>query len=80
MEEIQKDSKLFKLYYAVSGTGQGMIFLGRPFRDEHFKVWQGQIVSCITMVVSLFEANGFHLPNLKWSDEPVQLELNLKQI
>ena len=66
-----------ELYYAVSGTGQGIVYQGRPFRDDHKKCWLGHVVGCVNMVVSLFEANGFELPPLKWSDDPVKLSLTL---
>ena len=77
MEETQRNSSSIELYYAVNATGQGMVYIGRPYRDDHFKCWLGHIVGCISMVVSLFEADGFELPPLKWSDEPIKLNLTL---
>jgi hypothetical protein len=78
MEGIQNDKMV--LYYAVNGTGQGVVFIDQPTRDNHFKCWKGPMLSCVSMVVSLFETYGFNLPNIRWSDEPVKIELNLKQI
>lgn len=69
-----------KLWYAVNGTGQGYVFLCQPVRDEHFKVWQGEMLGCITMLVALFESEGFALPALKWSDEPILLNLSLNVV
>lgn len=80
MEETRRDSSSIDLYYAVSGSGQGVVYAGMPVRDQHFKCWIGEIVSCLNMTVSLFEANGFPLPPLKWSDEPVKLELTLNRL
>ena len=66
-----------KLWYAVSGMGQGAIFLTKPIRYERMKVWKGDMISCYSMVVMHIESEGFHLPVLKWEDEPVELELTL---
>ena len=78
MEE--KTNNNMDLYYAVNGSGQGVVYVGRPVRNDHFKCWQGRIVSCINMTVSFFEANGFDLPPIKWSDEPVKLSLILNRL
>ena len=67
-----------ELYYAVSGTGQGVVYKGRPFRDDHRKCWLGEMIGCVNTVVCLFEAEGFELPAIRWNDEPVKLELSLK--
>ena len=67
------------LYYAVNGSGQSCIFTTYPVRDEHFKTWVGEMVGMFSMVVSQMEAEGLiELPILKWSDEPVELELSIK--
>ena len=66
------------LYYAVSGTGQGLIFTSCPERSEHFKTWKGDMMGCFSMVVMLMESEGFALPPLKWSDEPVAIKLKLE--
>lgn len=68
------------LWYAVSGTGQGLVFLDKPQRDDKWKRWLGHIEGCVSQTVCLIESNGFRLPSLKWSDEPIMLELTLKQI
>jgi hypothetical protein len=67
------------LYYAVGGSGQGCIFVTFPERDEHRKVWCGEIVGMYCSLVWQFEAEGLlELPVMSWKDEPVKLELNLK--
>lgn len=66
-----------KLWYAVNGKGQGRVFTTKPERDEHFKVWLAESVGCISMLVMMMEADGMELPDLKWSDEPVELKLSL---
>jgi len=66
-----------KLWYAVNGKGQGRVFTTKPERDEHFKIWCAESVGCISMLVMMMEADGMELPDLKWSDEPVELKLSL---
>lgn len=67
------------LYYAVSGKGQGSVFVTRPERDEHFKIWKGEIVGFLSMLVSWMYADGqLELPSLSWKDEPIELKLDLK--
>lgn len=69
-----------KLWYAVSRKGQGRVFTTCPVRDEHFGVWLGASAGCISTTFMLFEADGLELPNLKWGDDPVQLELTINVI
>ena len=64
------------LYYAVNGSGQGCVFTTFPVRDNHFKVWCGDQISCYTMAVSQMESDGLELPALKWSDEPIKIKLS----
>ena len=67
------------LWYAVSGRGQGCVFTTYPERDDHFKVWKGEIIGMYCNIVWQFEADGIlSLPVMSWRDEPVKLELNLK--
>lgn len=65
------------IWYAVSGKGQGKVFTTKPERDEHFKVWLGESVGFISMLVMAMEADGFELPMLKWVDDPVKLTITL---
>ena len=67
------------LWYAVNGSGQGCIFISYPERDEHRKIWVGDMMSSYTMVVCQMESEEqITLPALKWSDDPVKLELEIK--
>jgi hypothetical protein len=66
-----------KLWYAVNGKGQGRVFTTKPEREEHFKIWCAESVGCISMLVMMMEADGMELPDLEWSDEPVELKLSL---
>ena len=66
-----------KLWYAVNGKGQGRVFTTQPEREENFKVWLAESVGCISTLVMMMEADGMELPDLKWSDEPVELKLSL---
>ena len=70
-----------KIWYAVSGTGQGRIYTSCPVRNEHWKLWEAESVGCVSMVVMLLESEGvLSLPNLTWDDEPVELELSIKAV
>lgn len=66
------------LYYAVNGTGQGIVFISRPIRDDTKKIWLGDIVPCYMLAVTQMVSEGlFDLPLMKWSDEPVKLTLKI---
>lgn len=66
------------LFYAVNRSGTGCVFVSAPERDEHFKCWKGEMLGFVNTTVSFMEAEGMiELPDLKWSDEPVRLELNV---
>jgi hypothetical protein len=67
-----------KIWYAVSGKGQGRVFTSKPERDEHWKLWLAESVGCISMTVMLLESEGvIELPHLTWKDEPVELEISI---
>ena len=66
-----------QLYYAVNGSGQGCVFASMPERDDHFKVWKGEIVGTYCSLVMQMESEGFTLPPLKWTDDPVTIEITL---
>jgi len=66
-----------EVYIAASKTGQIRVFTSFPERNESFGVWVGESVGCISMLVMMMEADGMELPDLKWSDEPVELKLSL---
>lgn len=71
-------SKVKKLYYAVNGSGQGMIFCSFPERDNHRNVWCGNMEGLYTRLVMQLESEqALSLPVLSWKDEPVVLELKL---
>lgn len=67
-----------KLWYAVSRRGQGVIFTTYPVRNEKIGVFEGRIEACFCSVVSDMEAEGLiRLPDINFSDEPVELELTI---
>lgn len=67
-----------KIWYAVNGRGQGRVYTSLPERDNHFKVWLAESVGCISMTVMMLESDGeLVLPDLKWDDDPVELELSI---
>lgn len=67
-----------KIYYAVNKKGQGRIFTTKPERDEHWGLWLGENVGCITMTVMLFESEGLiEFPPMTWNDDPVEYEITI---
>lgn len=66
------------IWYAVSKRGQGRVFTTCPIRNEHFGVWEGESVGCITMTFMMMESDGFEVPDLKFNDDPVKLKLSLE--
>lgn len=67
------------LYYAVNGDGQGVLFTSYPIRDDKRKIWIGGMSGTYSSLVMEMEAEELmSLPVLKWSDNPVKLELNIK--
>lgn len=65
-----------KLYFAVNGCGRECVFTTYPVRDDHFKVWTGEIVAIFAELVRQMESEGLiSLPALTWNDEPVAMEI-----
>ena len=60
--------------------GQGRIFVTKPVRQEHFGIWCGQMIGAVSSVVSLFEEGGFVMPDIKWTDEPIELVISLTAV
>lgn len=65
------------LWYAVSKSGQGRVFTSLPERSEPFSCWVGESVGAISTVFMIAEADGLQVPDIKWKDEPVELELSI---
>ena len=67
------------IWYAVSGKGQGRIFTTKPERNDHWKLWEGESVGCLSMTVMLMEADGLvEFPPMTWKDEPLELKLSVE--
>ncbi len=67
-----------ELWYAVNGDGFGCTFTTYPVRDDHRKVWLGEVTHPYYSLVADMESEGLIiLPPLKWSDDPVKLTLSL---
>ena len=65
------------LFYAVNRSGQGVVFTGKPCRNDHYGVWVGEISVGFRRAVMDFEAVGFATPRIGWNDEPVELNLTI---
>lgn len=66
-----------KIWYAVSKKGQGRVFTTKPERNEHWGLWEGESVGCISTTFMIFEADGLELPAISWKDDAVELELSI---
>ena len=70
--------KYKKLYYAVSSRGQGVVFTEKPERKANLGLWSGRIEGCYCSVVADMETEGLlKLPRMTYSDEPVELKLDV---
>lgn len=67
--------KDMKIWYALSKTGQGRVFTTCPERNEHFGIWVGESIGCVSTLFLLLESEGFIPPAIKWSDAPVAITL-----
>lgn len=68
-----------RIWYCVSGSGQGMVFTSCPVRDDLRHVWVGHISSGVTRFVMWLETDcGYSLPPLSWHDEPVPIGINIE--
>ena len=70
--------KTITIWYAVSGRGQGVVYMDKPERNEHFKIWEGRIDGCVSTFVSMMEADGLQLPPMKWDDDPVPITITTR--
>ena len=72
--------KQLKFWYAVNGTGQGVVFISKPIRNEHRRIWVGDISICVTRFIDWLETEsmiGFVLPNISWNDDCVEININV---
>ena len=68
--------KAKELWYAVNGSGQGVVFCSCPERDEKLKIWLGEMMGVYSNIAMQLESEGFiAFPPLTWKDEPVMLEI-----
>lgn len=81
MQNLKTNKMQKTLFYAVNGSGCGCVFTDKPERDEHFKVWKGEIIGLFCSLVMQFEAEGLlSLPALRWNDEPIELTVTVSLI
>lgn len=73
--------KSLTLWCCANASGQHLVFLEKPKRDERFCTWLGTLLPSFQIIVGYFIANGLDIPDLTWLDEPVEIELriNVKQ-
>ena len=72
--------KELKIYYAVNKSGQSVVFVSRPERNEHFNIWMGDMNAAVTHFIYCLETTfGYELPNISWKDEPVELKISISK-
>ena len=64
-------------YYAINRNGQGYVFIGEPTRNEQCGCWVGVMSYALISILYRLEKYGFSLPDMKWEDNPVKLNLSL---
>ena len=69
--------KTITVFFAVSGRGQGNVYMEKPERNDHFKLWEGHIDGCVHTFISMMEADGLELPTIGWKDEPVEITVTV---
>ena len=67
-----------RLWYCINKSGQGKVFVTKPERDEHRRVWIGDINVAVLRFVDWLEVDcGHPLPDITWNDEPVLIDINI---
>ena len=66
-----------KIWLACSKKGQVRVFTACPVRDDHWGMWLGESVGCISTLFMLFESDGMEIPPLTWKDEPYAMEISI---
>lgn len=65
-------------WYAVNGSGQGMVFSEQPERNEARRVWMGRINSAVIRFFGWLETDcGYELPDITWKDEAVRIGMSM---
>lgn len=68
------------IYYCVNKSGQGCVFTSYPVRDGKRLVWLGRAVLSVTRFMDYLETGlGFKFPDISWSDDPVQIDINIEK-
>ena len=69
-----------KIWLACSKKGQVRVFTSLPVRDEHWGMWLGEAVGCISTLFMLFEADGMEVPDINFNDEPRKLTITIEEV
>lgn len=67
------------VYLAANKSGQVRVFTTKPERDEHFGIFVGESIGCISTLFMIFEADGMQVPDLKFSDEPRKYSISIDE-
>ena len=69
-----------KIWLACSKKGQVRVFTTCPVRDDHWGIWLGESIGCISTLFMLFEADGLEVPNINFNDEPRKYTITIEEV
>ena len=69
-----------EVYYAVSKSGQGGVFMDSPEMEEHWGRYTGTQMGCISSLFMMFEADGMKLPNIGFNDGPRKFRITIEEV
>ena len=64
------------VWVACSGTGQYQVFKAKPIRNYETERWQGERDNYAQVALYYLEGLGIPMPELKWDDEPMKVEIS----
>ena len=65
-----------RLWYCVNGSGQAKVFVCRPVRDEHRRIWVGDLNVAVLRFVDWLEVDcSYELPDISWDDVPIDINI-----
>ena len=69
-----------EVYIAANKSGQIRVFTDMPERNEHFGMWVGDSMGCISTIFMIYEADGLVLPPLTFKDEPRKYTITIEEV
>lgn len=69
-----------EVYIAANKSGQIRVYTTYPERNEHFGIFTGEHIGCISTLFMLFESDGMKLPDIKYKDEPRKFVITIEEV